>query len=198
MDKLQELVSQHKFIRNGYRINTDLREENRRKDPSGRTWLRQGPYSNTVRGDHPIVQHVQSMGIPCNAVCINRRRADSITPPMGPHRDGKNTGHSWVAFWGCPTGEGALITEADDRYEEQGVLHSCGDLSAKTHWVEPHSRGTRYSVVCFTGPSVSKSLGKRADSRRGRNERPSHTTKEPSPDGHPERHHSEHTEGLCA
>ncbi len=54
MDRLVELVSKFHFTRNGYRINTDLREENRVKDKSGRTWLKQGPYSNTVRKDHPI------------------------------------------------------------------------------------------------------------------------------------------------
>ena len=153
MDRLVELVGQHRFQRNGFRINVDLREDNRVKDKSGRTWLKKGPYSNTVRGEHPIVQHVQSMGIPCDSVCLNRRRADSPTPPMGPHRDGKNTGHSWVAFWGCPVGEGALVTEAGDRYEEQNCWHSCGDLSSKTHWVEPHYTGTRYSVVAFSGPT---------------------------------------------
>ena len=153
MNRLVELVEQHKFTRNGYRINVDLREENRTKDASGRTWLKRGPYSNTVRGTHPIVQHVHSIGIPCDSVCLNRRRADSPTPPMGPHRDGKNTGHSWVAFWGCPLGEGALVTEAGDRYEEQKCWHTCGDLSNKTHWVEPHYAGTRYSVVAFSGPT---------------------------------------------
>ena len=54
MDELVKLVGQHEFIRNGYRINTDLREENRIRDKSGRTWLRKGPYSNTVRRDHPM------------------------------------------------------------------------------------------------------------------------------------------------
>ena len=89
MEHLQELVGQHQFFRNGYRTNTDLRASNRMQDKSGRTWLRKGPYSNTVREGHPIVEHVNSMGIPCDAVCLNRRRADSVTPPMGPHRDGK-------------------------------------------------------------------------------------------------------------
>ena len=164
MDRLVELVSQHKWTRNGFRINTDLRPENRVKDKPGRTWLKQGPNSNTVRGDHPIVQHVQSMGINADSVCLNRRRADSPTPPMGPHRDGKNTGHSWIAFWGCPIGEGALVSEADDRWEEQKVWHSCGDLSSKTHWVEPHSSGSRYSVVAFTGPTPQLS---RRPAKRG-------------------------------
>ena len=153
MDRLVELVSKHKWTRNGYRINTDLREENRVKDKSGRVWLRQGPYSNTVRKDHPIVQHVQSMGIPCDSVCLNRRRHDSPTPPMGPHRDGKNTGHSWIAFWGCPEGEGALTTEDGRKYEDQYMFHECGDLSNVYHQVEPHYSGTRYSVVAFTGPA---------------------------------------------
>ena len=108
METLKELVSQHPWSRNGLRIKTDLRPENRRQDKSGRTWLCKGPYSNTVYGDHPIVAHVQSMCVPCNAVCLNRRRADSTTPPMGPRRDGKNTGHSWIAFWGDFEG-GALV-----------------------------------------------------------------------------------------
>ena len=163
MERLVELVGKHKWTRNGFRINTDLREENRVMDKSGRTWLRQGPYTNTVRQGHPIVQHVQSMGIPCDSVCLNRCRADSPIPPMGPHRDGKNTGHSWLAFWGCPLGEGALVTEADDRWEEQRVFHSCGDLIQRTHWVEPHYSGCRYSVVAFSGPTpqLSKRPAKR-------------------------------------
>ena len=153
MERLIELATAHRFTRNGMRINVDQRPENRVKDKSGRTWLRQGPYSNTVREGHPIVQHVQSMGIPCDSVCLNRRRADSPTPPMGPHRDGKNTGHSWIAFWGPPQGEGALVCEDGRRFTEQDTMHYCGDLSQCTHWVEPHSGGTRYSVVCFSGPS---------------------------------------------
>ena len=164
MERLVELVSRHHFTRNGYRTNTDLREENRVKDKSGRMWLRQGPYSNTVRGDHPIVEHVNSMGIPCNAVCLNRRRANSVTPPMGPHRDGKNTGHSWIAFWGCPEGEGALALEDGRRFTEQNVLHYCGDLSQCTHWVEPHTTGTRYSVVCFSGPPPATTRRRRTRS----------------------------------
>ena len=152
MDRLVELVSQHKWTRNGFRINTDLRPDNRVRDKSGRPWLRTGPHSNTIRGAHPIVQHVQSMGIPCDSVCLNRRRHDSPTPPMGPHRDGKNTGNSWVAFWGCPEGEGALVCEDGRRFTEQHTMHPCGDLSQCTHWVEDHSSGTRHSVVCFSGP----------------------------------------------
>jgi len=152
MDRLVELAAEHHYVRNSYRINTDLRPENRITDKSGRIWLRRGPMSNTVREGHPIVQHVRSMGIPCDACCLNRRRADSPTPPMGPHRDSLNSGPSWIAFWGCPQGEGALVTEDGRRFEEQRVFHYCGDLSQCTHWVEPHSSGTRYSVVAFSGP----------------------------------------------
>ena len=168
MEHLQELVGQHQFFRNGYRINTDLRASNRLQDKSGRTWLRKGPYSNTVREGHPIVEHINnSMGIPCNAVCCNRRRADSPTPPMGPHRDGTNTSsQSFVAFWGCPEGEGALALETGQRFEAQRTMHACGDLSQITHWVEPHTSGTRYSVVCFSGPKprVAKRPGRRVGS----------------------------------
>ena len=153
MERLVELVSRHHFTRNGYRTNVDLREANRAKDKSGRMRLRRGPYSNTVREGHPIVEHINSMGIPCNAVCLNRRRADSPTPPMGPHRDGTNTSsQSFVAFWGCPEGEGALALETGQRFEAQRTMHACGDLSQITHWVEPHTSGTRFSVVCFSGP----------------------------------------------
>ena len=59
---------------------------------------------------------------------------------------------SYVMHWGQPVGEGALVTENGDRYEEQRVWHNCGDLSKITHWVEPHSSGTRYSMVAFFGP----------------------------------------------
>ena len=130
---------------------------------SGRMWLRRGPYSNTVRGDHPIVEHVNSMGVPCNAVCLNRRRADSPTPPMGPHRDSNNTSESFIAFWGCPEGEGALACEDGRRFTEQYTMHACGDLTKCTHWVEPHTSGTRFSVVCFSGPKprVATRAGKR-------------------------------------
>ena len=144
-------MSQHKWTRNCYRTNTDMREENRTQDKGGRTWLKSGPHSNTVRGEHPIVQLV-SRQVPANAVCLNRRRADSPTPPMGPHKDSRNTGHSWIAFWGCPPGEGVLCTELGQRYDAQNVWHYCGDLSNITHWVEGHSTGTRYSAVAFTGP----------------------------------------------
>ena len=161
MERLVELTTSHHFTRNGMRTNVDTRPENRVRDKNGREWLRRGPYSNTVREGHPIVEHVNSMGVPCDAVCLNRRRADSVTPPMGRHRDGENTGHSWIAFWGCPEGEGALALEDGRRSTEQQVLHYCGDLSQCTHWVEPHTTGTRYSVVCFSGPPPSTSRRRR-------------------------------------
>ena len=146
-------VEKFHFTRNGYRLNVDKRPENQTFDKSGRQWLKVGPYSNTVRNDHAIVQEVRRQGIPCNSVCINRRRADSVTPPMGAHRDSRNTGEgSYVMHWGQPVGEGALCTENGDRYEEQRVWHNCGDLSKILHHVEPHYSGTRYSLVAFTGP----------------------------------------------
>ncbi len=160
MDRLAELTAQHKFIRNGYRTILDQRPENRVRY-GGRTWLRKGPYSNTVRGDHPIVRHVQSMGIPCNAVCLNRKRAES--PPMGPHRDACNSGNSFIAFWGDYDG-GALVCEDGRRFTDKEVWHECGDLSQCTHWVEPHSSGIRYSAVAFTGPvSTRRASASRSD-----------------------------------
>ena len=171
MERLVELVSRHRFTRNGYRTNTDLREENRVKDKSGRMWLRQGPYSN-------------------------RRRADSPTPPMGPHRDGTNTSsESFVAFWGCPEGEGALVLENGQRFEAQRTMHACGDLSQITHWVEPHSSGKRYSVVCFSGPMprVAKRPGRRVGSPGCRTGPRDQRATPPSRDAHPPPHRSAHT-----
>ena len=153
MDIFKEVEKFH-FTRNGYRVNTDRRPENTRHDGS-REWLKIGPFSNTVRGHHPIVQEVNRQGIPCNSVCITRRRANSKVPPMGPHRDSRNTGNppcSYVMHWGQGEREGALVDEHGNRYEEQRVWHCCGDLSKITHWVEPHSSGTRYSMVAFFGP----------------------------------------------
>ena len=64
MDRLVELATEHHYVRNGMRINTDLRPENRVQDRSGRTWLRRGPYSNTLRDpDHPVVKHVQEFSL---------------------------------------------------------------------------------------------------------------------------------------
>ena len=186
----------HRYTRNGYRTNTDLRPENRRQDRRGRTWLKCGPYSNTVRGDHPIVQHVNSMGIPCNACCLNRRRADSPTRPMGPHRDSTNSGKSWIAFWGdFPEGEGALVCEDGRRYETKRHFHACGDLSTVTHWVEDHSVGTRYSCVAFTGapPRLARNREERVGNPSCRTEVSDHRKAPPEHDGRPTQPRSEHT-----
>ena len=116
-----EAVEKHSFSRSGYRTNVDRRPENTIRS-GHREWLKVGPHSNTVRGDHPIVQEVNRRGIPCNSVCINRRRANSRAPPMGPHRDSRNTGDppcSYVMHWGSPEGEGALVDELGNRFEEQ-------------------------------------------------------------------------------
>ena len=126
-----EAVEKFRFTRNGYRVNVDRRPENTKYDHK-RAWLIVGPYSVTVRGNHPIVQEVNEMGIPCNSVCLNRRRANSKVPPMGPHRDSRNTGDppcSYVMHWGSPEGEGARCDEHGNRYEEPRVWHNCGDLS---------------------------------------------------------------------
>ena len=55
----------HRTRAHVYATVTDLREENRATDKAGRTWLIKGPYSNTVRGEHPIVAHDRSE-INCN------------------------------------------------------------------------------------------------------------------------------------
>ena len=58
--------------------------------------------------------------------------------------------HGHISNITCgPLDDGHVIGR---RFTEQNVLHYCGDLSQCTHWVEPHTTGTRYSVVCFSGP----------------------------------------------
>ena len=56
MERLVELTTSHHFTRNGMRTNVDTRPENRARAKNGREWLRRGPYSNTVREGHPIVE----------------------------------------------------------------------------------------------------------------------------------------------
>ena len=63
MDLFREVEKFH-FTRNGYRVNLDRRPENQKFDKSGRQWLKVGPYSNTARGDHRIVQEVSKWGFP--------------------------------------------------------------------------------------------------------------------------------------
>ena len=85
-------------------------------------------------------------------MCLNKKRASS--PVMGAHRDGKNSGMSWVMLWGTFEGGGALVLEDGRRYEEKGVWHGPMNGGEITHWVEPHEEGVRLSAVAFSGECV--------------------------------------------
>ena len=80
METLKELVSKHRFVRNGMRINLDNDPDNVVRDKSQRKWLRRGPYSNTLRDPpNPIVQHVQTISRGPTA-------SASIASAVVPHR----------------------------------------------------------------------------------------------------------------
>ena len=91
MDELISLVDQHKFWRNGFRVNLDKDENHRRVDKNGRTWLKYpyAPRSNTIR-EGAILECVQKMLPHVNSVCLNKKAATS--PPMQRHKDRKNRG----------------------------------------------------------------------------------------------------------
>ena len=74
MDELISLVDQHKFWRNGFRVNLDKDEKHRRYNKNGRTWLKYkyAPRSNTVR-EGAILECVQSMLPHVNSVCLNKK-----------------------------------------------------------------------------------------------------------------------------
>ena len=156
MDAFVSLVAKHKFYRNGFRTNLDKDPTHHRKDRNGRTWIlyKYAPFSNTVR-EGPILDCVQEMlGPTINAVCLNRKRASS--PPMARHRDGKNSGPSWVCLWGDFEGGGELMLADGTVYAEKNVWHGPMNGAAVEHWVEPHKNGVRYSAVAFTGPPAPK------------------------------------------
>ena len=72
LEELQSLVSEHKWWRNGFRTNLDTEESHRRRDRSGREWLKYpfAPRSNTIR-EGPILECVQQqLGPHINAVCL--------------------------------------------------------------------------------------------------------------------------------
>ena len=97
--ELISLVDQHKFWRNGFRVNLDKDESHRRYDKNGRTWIKYqyAPRSNTVR-EGAILECVQKMLPHVNSVCLNKKAATS--PPMQRHKDRKNMGNSFICFWG--------------------------------------------------------------------------------------------------
>ena len=155
MAELKDLVSKVKFFRNAYRVNVHPDEEVR-IDKNGCKWLKRGPLSVTVR-EGPILEHVQKIFPDVNAVCLNKKRANS--PPMQRHKDRKNQlRESHICIWGdYPEDEGALVLEPSDappeRITEREKWHSRG-FSEITHYVESHSSGTRWSAIAFKGKPV--------------------------------------------
>ena len=152
METLKGLVAQHRWTRNGTRVNVqDASPEHITVDACKRRWLKKGPYSNTLRDpQHPIVQHIQTLYPWANCVCLNRKRASS--PPMCAHRDKHNESGSMICFWGDYEGGGDLCMEDGTRYGAKETWHGPYDGHATTHWVTPHASGTRYSAVAFSGP----------------------------------------------
>ena len=76
LEELQSLVSEHKWWRNGFRVNLDREESHRRRDRNGREWLKYpfAPRSNTIR-EGPILECVQQqLGPHINAVCLNKKK----------------------------------------------------------------------------------------------------------------------------
>ena len=145
LEELQSLVSEHKWWRNGFRVNLDREESHRRRDRNGREWLKYpfAPRSNTIR-EGPILECVQKqLGPHINAVCLNKKSAES--PPMTKHTDGKNAGPSWVCLWGDFEDGGELCLEDGTVYAEktsgtgQWRVVPCRTGCSRT----PRARGTR-------------------------------------------------------
>ena len=160
MDELISLVGQHRFWRNGFRVNVQQDEAHRRKDRNGRTWLKYpfAPRSNTIR-EGPILECVQKqLGEHINSVCLNKKAATS--PPMTRHKDRKNKSNSHICFWGDFEGGGALHLADGRVFNEKHQWYEY-DGSAVEHWVEPHESGTRYSAVAFQGPPAPKTRPKK-------------------------------------
>ena len=149
------LVQEHRWDENAYGTNTDTDPAHHRIDARGRRWVAYpwAPFSNTLR-EGPILECVQQMLPEVNAVCLNRKRAES--PPMSKHRDSKNSGPSWVCFWGDFEGGGDLCMEDGTVYSGKHEWHGPMAGSELTHWVTPHRSGTRYSAVAFSGPPAPK------------------------------------------
>ena len=156
LEELQALVEEHKWWRNGFRVNLDREESHRRRDRNGREWLKYSfaPRSNTIR-EGPILECVQQqLGPHINAVCLNKKHFES--PVITKHTDGKNAGPSWVCLWGDFEGGGELCLEDGTVYAERNIWHGPMEGGSMPHWVNPHTSGTRFSAVAFTGPPAPR------------------------------------------
>ena len=169
MDTLKELVSKHKWTRNGMRTNLDNNPDNWVMDKGRRRRLKRGAYSNTLRDpSNPIVAHVQTLFPWANCVCLNRKR--STSPPMIAHRDKGNTSASMICFWGDydnSNGQGALCLEDGTEYTAKETWHGPYEGHHVTHWVRGHQSGTRYSCVVFAGPQARSTRSAKRPEMRG-------------------------------
>ena len=79
LEELQSLVSEHKWWRNGFRVNLDREESHRRRDRNGREWIKYILRLLAIlyaRGG--ILECVQKqLGPHINAVCLNKKKAPS-------------------------------------------------------------------------------------------------------------------------
>ena len=144
MERLNELVMQHKFVPSRVRTNLATGPEDLTHYKSSK-FLRHAILSNAVR-EGPMLALVREMlpdaGI--TELCLNK--CDPARP-MAAHRDGKNSSDlSYIALFGYFTG-GALCLEDGRRFEKPGTWFDF-DGRNLTHWVEPFE-GERYSVVAY-------------------------------------------------
>ena len=150
MDTLKSLIAKHKFYRNQIRFNADGGPT--WVDRRGQKWLRRGPCSNTLQQGE-VLEHVQTIYPWANRVCLNRKRASS--PPMVPHRDKGNCSQSAICLWGDYETGGELCLEDGTVFSEKETWHAF-DGANTTHWVNPHDKGFRYSVVAFARPAKKR------------------------------------------
>ena len=142
MEALKELVFKHRFTLNKMRtnINEDIGYFGLKRKP----FLIKGVYSNTIK-EGRMLEIVQEMLPDANIteLCLNRQVA------CKPHRDKGNYGPSYVLFLGAFEG-GALCFETGERYDQRGVWQGPCYGAEATHWNEPITAGTKYSVIAYS------------------------------------------------
>ena len=136
MELLEALVREHPFRLN--KLRTNLSSDRVRH--GGKTYLRAGVYSNTLRSGR-VLELCQEMLGDVNAVCLNRDLCAER------HRDKRNAGESYVCYFGSFEG-GALVLADGRRFEGTRQWHGPMDGEATEHWNEPHV-GQKWSVVAF-------------------------------------------------
>ena len=142
LSELEALVLEHKWWPNKRRIN--IGGEVRHYGEKRKCYLVKGVFSNPVK-EGRILELVQSMLPDANIteLCLNKN------VECTPHKDKANTGASYVLFLGEFTG-GALVFENGERFEERGVWQGPCYGAEVTHWNEPITAGTKYSVIAYS------------------------------------------------